>query len=225
MCRHPVGCSASVRSLADPSQRREHVGHALGMPSTLVCVLCAKPIGLNLGFATELEKQQPQARAGGVCQARSVGIAHLWNEDLSEHKAKLRAARPGVGLGSVTRRHVPNFVSEDAREGRLVLQIGHDAPRDIDVSARERKRVDGRRINDRELPRQVWPMRDLCQRQADLLEVPLECDILVLTHLLQDLGVGLLTNRDLLSLAHERELTFTGHGIGRTCDGQDQKHA
>ena len=74
------------------------------------------------------------------------------HEDAAQDQANLSAGRARVLLGRVTCRDVPDFVTENSGELRLVLQEGHDPTRDVDVAARQRERVDRRHIDDGEMP-------------------------------------------------------------------------
>src|SRR5512134_3091480 len=100
-------------------------------------------------------------------------------------------------------------MTEHTSELGLVVEKRKDAARDVDESARQRKRIDRRLIDNSELPRQIRTLGKFGELKTDATHVLLECLIVVNAHLGFDLGVGLATHRNLLGLAHQRELTLS----------------
>jgi hypothetical protein len=76
-------------------------------------------------------------------------------------------------------------------------------------------------IDDRERPGQMRAMRQLREAVADIRHVTLKLGVIVHAHLAPHLGVGLLTDSDLLRLAEKRQLAFAGDGIGGAGREQD----
>ena len=73
----------------------------------------------------------------------------------SSVEADAGARRLRVLLRRVPGRHVADLVAEHAGKLRLVVEVRQDAARDVDVSARQRERVDRRLIDDGKMPRKV----------------------------------------------------------------------
>ena len=97
--------------------------------------------------------------------------ASLRNEDAAEDETELCASRARVLLRGVTGGDVPDLVTEDARELRLIVEKRQDAARDVDVTARQCERVDGRHVEDGEMPRQVRPLAHLRELQTESRDV------------------------------------------------------
>ena len=127
-----------------------------------------------------------------------------------------------VLLGGVTRRHVPDFVPQHASQLRLAVEKRHDAAREIDIAARQRECVDGRHVYHREVPGKIRAFRGARQTQADVFDVPLEFGVVVDAHLPPHFGIHLLTELNLLRLAHQREFPLTGRRIRRA--RREQRH-
>ena len=53
---------------------------------------------------------------------------------------------------------VSDLMADDAGQFGFIAHVRKNPAGDVDESARQRKRIDGRFIDDRELPRQMWPM-------------------------------------------------------------------
>jgi hypothetical protein len=120
--------------------------------------------------------------------------------------------------------HVPDLVPEDAHELGLVVEKRNDAAREIDEPARQRECVDCRLIDHRELPGKIGPLRQLRQTQAEIAHVALQLGVVVDPHLRFDLRVGVAAERDLLRLAHQRELAASRHRIGRAGGNERHEH-
>jgi hypothetical protein len=124
---------------------------------------------------------------------------------------------------------VADLVAEHAGQFGLVVEKRQDAARDVDESARQCERVDRRLIDDGELPRKGGPLRELRETQANVADVLRELGIVIDAHLGSYLGIGFAAHRDLLRLAHQRELTLPGHGVGRAhaaiTDAEQQESA
>jgi hypothetical protein len=116
-----------------------------------------------------------------------------------------------------------DLVTEDARELRFVVKERHDAARQIDVPARQRKCVDGGLVDHGKVPRQIRTLGGLRETEPDRLDVPLQRRVAVDAHLTPHLAVHLLAELDFLRLAHQRELPLPGCRVGGTCrDRQDE---
>jgi hypothetical protein len=115
-----------------------------------------------------------------------------------------------------------DLVTKDAGQLGLVVQVGQDAAREIDIAARDSERVDGLAIYHREGPWQAGAVRLPCEAQADVRDVPLHFLIVVDAHLPSDLGVGLLPDGELLGFAHQVELALAGDGVGGASHRHEQ---
>ncbi|MNC86278.1 hypothetical protein D3C83_19250 [compost metagenome] len=115
----------------------------------------------------------------------------------------------------MTRRHVPDLVTENADELGFVGEERQDAAGDVNESTGDGKRVDRRLVDDGELPGQAGALGRLRQAQPEIADVPLQRGIVVDAHLGPDLRVGFAAERDLLRLAHQRELAPSRHRVRR----------
>src|SRR5713226_323415 len=117
-------------------------------------------------------------------------------------------------------RDVADLVTQNARELRLVVEKRHDAARDVDIAARERERIHGRRVHDGEVPRKIRSLGLLRETKTDPRHVFLKRTIVVHAHLATDFDVLLLADLQLLVFAHQRELAPARRGVGRARRGQ-----
>ena len=160
--REPVGHAVPVRRLVDPPSVVEEGGHRRRIPAA------GRP-------RSRRPADPPRARRRGRTSGRARR-APIWAE--VAERADLRrtkmppSSRPSDApvarvycLHGVARRDVADLVAQHAGQLRFVVQIRQDAARDVDVAAGQRERVDGRQVDDRELPRQVRPLRS-CARAA-----------------------------------------------------------
>jgi len=108
---------------------------------------------------------------------------------------------------------MPDLVPEHAREVRLIAKERHDATRPVDEPARESKRVDRRRVDDGETPRQLGTVRARHKRETDLLHVAPQPIVVAQPQLAPDLDIGLAAQCDFLRLAHQHELAIPGHRV------------
>src|SRR5262245_19629644 len=208
MRREPVW-NAALALRVHARQGREESRHTRGIEADAGPVLDAEPIRLELVVAAVLEEED--AQSGGTKIGEGARARHEDAED-GQPEAGLRLT--GVLLRRMTRGDMPDFVAEHTGQLRLVLQIWKDAPGDVDEPARQRKRVDCRRVDDGKRPFQVRPMRLLGQALTDLLHVALQLRIVILPHLAANLDVLLLTDGELFCLAHHRDLLLACPRIG-----------
>ena len=221
--REPVGNAPPVAGLGDARERGEHVADAVRVPARRYGVLRAQPVGLALVVASEPEHQQSEPVARGVSEAgAAVRRAHRRDEDLRREQAEVRAERAAVGLHGVPRRDVGNLVAEHAGQLGLVVQVGHDAARQVDVAAGKREGVDGRRVDDGEMPVEIGPVGDRGQRVPHLLDEGLQALVRVDAHLAPNLDVRLATDGELLRLADRHELAVAGDRV-RGARGGDRR--
>ncbi len=153
--------------------------------------------------------------------ARQVGqVGELGNA--GEDRGR-RAREPGqrrllfLGL-HVLCADVADLVAQHGRELRLVLHVGQDAARDVDVAALGRKGVDVVGVDDREMPFEVGASADLGEFLADPLHVFLQLQVVVHAHRLDDLGVHRLRLLDLAGrLLRLLDLGFLACGADAFC--------
>ena len=209
MRREPVGHTlAAAAGLVEPRERVQHARHARGIPSRARRVLTPRRSACSSSSRPYFRKSTPSA-----VSATPLKRPRLRHEDTEEGEADACARRLRVLLRGVTRRHVADFVTEHAGQLRLVVEERQDAARQVDVSARQRKRVHRRRIDHSEVPGQIRPFRRARETHTDIFDVPLEFGVVVNAHLPPHLGIHLLADLDFLRLAHQRELALAGRRI------------
>ena len=93
-----------------------------------------------------------------------------------------------------------DLVAEHGSEIRLVLEVGQDAARDVDVAAHGREGVHVVGVDDREMPLELGPLAHCRELLADPLHIVLELDVLVHAHLLGEHDVHLLGRADFLAV-------------------------
>src|SRR6185436_11055277 len=213
----PVGHALAVARLFDASERRQHPRNARGIPARARRVADAEAVRLRFVVSTVFQQEQPQPRAAGLRDGRSAG-----GEDRRADQADLRERGLRVLRRRVPRGDVPDLMAEDTGQLRLVVQEGEDSARYIDVAAGKRERVDGRDVRDGEMPGQARTFGRLRELHADGRHVLLQRAVVVRTHFLPDLDVVLLSERDLLLLAHEGELALARRGVRRAGTGETQ---
>ena len=201
---------AALAELVHARERSEKTRDAARVPSSLRRVLHAHTIRLALVVSPVLEKRDAHADRSDVAEG-----ARRRHEDAEREQSKLAAGRARVLLRGMPCRDMRDLMAQHTRKLRLVVQVRQDAARDVDESARERKRVDGLVIDDGKRPRQVGPVRELRETMADVRDVSLQFRIVVHAHLSADFGVVLLADGNLLRFAQKRELAFACDGIGR----------
>ena len=109
-------------------------------------------------------------------------------------RASLGAGRLRILLRRMPCGHVADLMSEHAGQLRFVAKKRQQAAGDVDVPAGQRKRVDRRNVDDRELPGQVRPLGQARQPQADVRDICLQRAIVVDAHLFPDFGILLLAD-------------------------------
>ena len=125
----------------------------------------------------------------------------------------------------MARAYMPDLVPEHRGEFSFVVQVREDAAGDIDIAARKRKGVDFLAINDSEVPLQLRPLAGVCQFLADLVDVILQCLVLVDAVELDDLLVGLAALLDLTLLGHQRDIGVTRGWVAcAACDKHGAAH-
>jgi hypothetical protein len=103
---------------------------------------------------------------------------------------------------------VADLVAEHRGEVRLVLEVGQDPARDVDVAAHGREGVHVVGVDDREVPLELRPLADRRELLADPLHVLLQLEVVVHAHLLREHEVHLLGGRDLLAVLLRLWLLF-----------------
>jgi hypothetical protein len=117
-----------------------------------------------------------------------------------------------------------DFVTDDACQLGLAVEIGHDAPRDIDVTARQGEGIDLRRIQHRECPGEIGAVRLLGQALADVVHIGLQARVVDHAVFLQGALVGLAAFGDFILFVHHRSLGAAGDGVddgGAAARGKD----
>ena len=144
-------------------------------------------------------------------------------DDGTEDHAELRELGARHLRCSVTRGDVRDLVAQDA--GQLVFGVDalEHAARDVDVAARKRHRVDHRRVDDGEVPRQMRTIRCRSDALADGIDEPIELRLLVVNAELTDhFLVRLLTDLDFLALGDDVEFALVCDRI-RGAGGEEKK--
>ena len=114
------------------------------------------------------------------------------------------------------RADVADLVAQHGRELRLVLYVGQDAARDVDVAALGRKGVDVVGVDDREMPLEFRARGVRGEFLADMLHVLLQLQVVVHAHRLGDLEVHRLRLAHLATrLLRLLDLGFFGLGRRR----------
>jgi hypothetical protein len=115
---------------------------------------------------------------------------------------------------------MPDLVTQNPRQLGLGVEVGQDPSADVDVAAGIGEGVDDGVVHHPERPGQMWPLRARGESLSHLLHIILESRAVVEPECELDFLLGLLTYGYLLLLADERDLFFTGGGVGGTAHGQ-----
>jgi len=86
--------------------------------------------------------------------AHTLALQHHTQHAGRQH-AQASVLLTGGALGAVAGRDMADFMAHHPRQLGLVLQVGHDAARHIDIAAGQRKGVDLGAVEHREMPWQL----------------------------------------------------------------------
>ena len=171
-------------------------------------ILRTQHVGFQLHLAAVAAVEN--LRRGVGCLAGD-DAARADRRELAEQAAHhLRAVLPG----RVARRDVTDFVTDDRRELCLGIEVGHDAARDVDVSARCGEGIDLGAVQQRERVLELRAVALLGQFLADIVDVVLQRGVLVHVVLGQHELVVLASQRHLFLLRHEHQVGAAGGRIG-----------
>ncbi len=113
--------------------------------------LSARDVGLLLGRAAELEKQRIQAEAAERGDPLLRGRVVLTHQAAQEPEPRLGDVRLRRLARAVAQSDVRNLVSHDSGQLAFVLRCLDEAAIHVQISARQRKRVDVGGVDDLEL--------------------------------------------------------------------------
>ena len=195
------------------------VDHFLGLEPDPVQVLRAEPVRLEFHVASVTTHE---GRAGGIGDVRKVAAA---GEDADDHGADARGGGARLLADRVARGDVADLVTEHRGEFGLGVEVRHDAARDVDVAAGQRKRVDVGAVEHRERVLQVRTVARRRDALADGVDVLLQHFVVVAAVLLEDLRMRLAPDLDLLRLAHQHHVLAARDRVGgATSRAHDREH-
>jgi hypothetical protein len=109
---------------------------------------------------------------------------------------------------------MPDFMSQHGCQFGFGIEVGQDAPRDVNVAARQRKGIDLRAIQNGKVVFETGAMALCRQFLADPLDIGLQRRVGIDAVLAPDLAVVAVPELDLLGLGHEHEIRCPADGIG-----------
>ena len=209
-------------------QGGDDIDHGARVVGAARQVLGAELVGLQLLLAAirghvtrrhglrHLADRLPGAR-------HALTLQHCAQQGGRQH-AQAGVLLAGGALGTVARRHMPNFMADDPRQFGLTLHVRHDAARHIYIATGQRKGVDLRAVQHREVPLQLLAVRQLGQPLADAIHIGLQLGVFHHAVLLQHLGVRLAAFLHLVGLAHDRALGLARHRVQHRTATAGQQH-
>ena len=141
-----------------------------------------------------------------------VGV-DLRHENGGDGQTDVGGLRGALLAHAVARRDVADFMSHHGGQFRLAVEIGHDAARDVDITAGQREGVDFGRIQHGEAIVQAGAMALLGEPLPDAVDVILQRFRFENLILLFDLFISLAANGDFLVFRHHHKIVLSGDRI------------
>jgi hypothetical protein len=105
---------------------------------------------------------------------------------------------------------------QDHRQLRLVVHVGEDSARDVDVPTREGEGVDHRGVENPECVLQIRTVADRCELLTHVVDIGGKLRVVVETVRRHDLRIRRASHGDLLGLREQHELALAGDRVGCT---------
>src|SRR5690606_8327741 len=94
--------------------------------------------------------------------------------------------RPRLPRRPVPRRHMADFMRQNAGHLRLVIGEGQQAAGDVDIATRQREGVDDGRVQHRKTPRQIAHLGDEGEPEPDVENIVIEAGVDIFTAILRN---------------------------------------
>ncbi len=234
MGRQPVGrrrCGSSLRARAVcrktllTVEGLDDIDHVAWVVVVAREILGAQLIGLELLLPAVVgdvaRRDSLRDLPHHLARAGHAGIQQHPQHAGGEH-AQTGALLPGGALRTVSCGDMTDFVTHDPGKIGFAIHVGHQAARDIDISARQRERIDLRTVEHREMPFKVPAVGLRGKSLTQFVHIILQRLAGISTEFGQDLLMRLLAFGDLARFVHHRALGFARDRIGdrRTADQQ-----
>ena len=197
----------------------------LRVVACLVHVLGPQPVGLQLVFATVAAHQLSAVHAGSIRQVAAAG------EDIGGGRHDLVGDAGSLLARGVAGGDVADLMGQDPRQLGLVVQVGQQAPVDVDEAPGGGEGVDVGAVDHGEGEGQLRPVAVLDQLLAHAVHIGLQLGVVVTAPLFHDLLVHLLADGDLPALGHDYPVGAAGGRVagaaaqqGRRQRRADQTH-
>jgi len=211
--REPLRQTAAGAPLVHALKGLEKGGHTVGVVEGFARVLDTQVVRLPLIITAEFEKKHADAETG------DIGVLpELFREHRTEREPDLGQLLLGIVIRGMARGDMTQLVAENTGQLGLVVEIGENAARHIDVAARHSKGIDHIGIEDLERIGQIRTVRYLGHLLTNAVDVGCQGGIVIEAIGGDDLGVGLLTESNLVALGEQHKLTLSGHRIDGTGD-------